>query len=269
MTHPLETPLELRSAQDVADALHHAVLSGRPIAPPSNSVVGFDVDFAYAVQQTNVRRALALGDVLTGHKIGLTSEAMQQQLGVDQPDYGVLLESMQVPNGGLANQVLLQPRIEAEIAFLLGSDLDGHDLTLDDVLRATAAVMPALEIIDSRVADWKISLSDTVADNASSGAYVIGEPVPLPTDLRGVDLSLELNGNEVGHGVGSAALGHPAECVRWLAQTLASRGEVLHAGSVVLSGAVHASVPVAPGATFRATSAALGSVSVSFPSSFR
>lgn len=251
--------------REIADELDRAARTGVPIPPPSAEHPDLDLLGAYKVQEINVRRALSRGDLCTGHKIGLTSRAMQEQLGVDQPDVGALLASMNVPDGGTATQPLLQPRIEAEIAFLLGADLDAAELGIDQVLAATEAVMPALEIIDSRIANWKITLTDTVADNASSGAYVIGAPVPLPADLRAVELVLTCDGEEVGRGVGSAALGHPAECVAWLARTLRARGEVLRAGSVILSGAVHASVPVSPGQVFSVRSSVLGGVSVGFP----
>lgn len=263
MTSASLTPLEV-TIRTVADELDRASREGVPVPPPITMSSDLDLDTAYEIQQANVRRALARGDVRVGHKIGLTSLAMQKQLGVDSPDFGILLGSMQVPNGGTADQLLLQPRIEAEIAFVLGADLDKPNLTTADVLAATIAVMPALEIIDSRVADWKISLLDTVADNASSGAFVLGDPVPLPADLRDVELVLTCDGDEVGRGLGSAALGHPADCVLWLARELAARGEVLRGGSIILAGAVHASVPVKPGQLFEATSP-LGSVSVRFP----
>jgi 2-keto-4-pentenoate hydratase len=249
---------------EVAAALEEAVRTGVPIPPPTISFPGLDLAAAYEVQQINIRRALSRGDHRVGHKIGLTSRAMQEQLGVDSPDFGVLLASMEVADGSTATVPLLQPRVEAEIAFLLGADLDNPQVTLADVLAATTSVMPALEIIDSRVADWKIGLTDTVADNASSGAFVLGKPVPLPTDLREVEMTLCRGGEEVGRGAGRAVLGHPAECVRWLARVLLGRGEPIRAGSVVLSGALHASVPVTPGDTFVATSHALGSVSVTF-----
>ncbi|GAA0608148.1 2-keto-4-pentenoate hydratase [Sporichthya brevicatena] len=267
MTSASVTELEI-IVRSVADDLDQAARLGIPTAPPISRHPELDLDAAYEIQQANIRRALARGDVRVGHKIGLTSLAMQQQLGVDSPDFGVLLGSMQVPNGGTAGQLLLQPRIEAEIAFLLGADLDKPNLSVDDVLAATSKVMPALEIIDSRVAGWKIGLIDTVSDNASSGAFVLGPPVDLSTDLRDVELVLTcdegVGPTEVGRGRGSAALGHPAECVLWLARELAARGEVLRAGSVILSGALHASVPVGPGQVFAVTSS-LGTVSVRFP----
>lgn len=264
MTSAAVTPHSL-SLREIADELDRAARTGVPVGPPSAEHAGFDLDAAYEIQRINIGRAVSRGDVRVGHKIGLTSLAMQSQLGVDQPDSGVLLASMNIPNGSTAAQPLLQPRIEAEIAFLLGADLDSADLSVADVLAATDAVMPALEIIDSRIANWQITLPDTVADNASSGAYVLGTPMPLPDDLRDVELTLRCGDDEVGRGLGSAALGHPAECVAWLARTLRARGDVLRAGSVILSGAVHASVPILPGQVFTATSSTLGSVFVAFP----
>ncbi len=268
MNHATPTAADLY-VRAIADDLDDAWRRGVPTQPPSARYPDLDLEGAYEVQQINIRRALARGDTPTGNKVGLTSRAMQQQLGVDQPDFGVLLSSMYVPNGGTAPRSLLQPRIEAEIAFVLGADLDADEIGVDEVLRATESVLPALEIIDSRIADWKITLVDTVADNASSGAYVLGTPVAVPADLREVELVLHRGDDQIASGFGRAALGHPAECVAWLARSLRVRGEVLRAGSVVLSGAVHASVPALPGETFTARSQALGSVSVTFPATIQ
>jgi 2-keto-4-pentenoate hydratase len=222
---------------------------------------------AYAVQQANVEWKLAAGDRIVGRKIGLTSLAMQTQLGVDQPDFGHLLASMAVPNGGVVTtSELIAPRIELEIAFLLGRGLAGPGVTSADVLPATEAVFPSLEIIDSRIADWKINLVDTVADNASSGRFVL--PSRL-TPVRDLDLRLvggimEINGVLTSWSCGAAALGDPAACVAWLANALAPYGGRLEPGEIVLSGALDKSIPVKSGDVVRADFDRLGAAGVRF-----
>lgn len=207
------------------------------------------------------------GSKIIGKKIGLTSLAMQKLLGVDQPDYGHLLDDMVIENGGtISFQRVLQPKVEAEIAFILKKDLIGPRVTALDVILATDYVLPALEIVDSRVADWKIKLPDTVADNASSGLYVLGgKPVkPEAVDLTQLGSVLYKNGEIMNTGVGAAALGNPAACVAWLANKLFEFGINLKAGEVILSGALSAAVNVSVGDHFSARIAHLGEVSVSF-----
>jgi 2-keto-4-pentenoate hydratase len=202
-----------------------------------------------------------------GHKIGLTNKAMQQQLGVDQPDYGVLLDTMAVaPGSTLAASEFIQARIEPEIAFWLAEDVRGPGVTAEQVLAATRGVSASLELVDSRIANWRITLIDTIADNASSARIIASEHiVPVAgLDLAQIETVLSRNGEPVGAGNGAAVLGHPAAAVAWLANKLAEFNVGLRAGQVVLPGAMCAAVPIAPGATFQATFTELGTVAVSF-----
>jgi 2-keto-4-pentenoate hydratase len=225
------------------------------------------LDEAYQVQLHTIENRVAEGQKIIGKKIGLTSLAMQQMLGVDQPDYGHLLDGMIIENGGKisANQVL-QPKIEAEIAFVLKKDLNGPKVTVLDVLAATDYVVPALEIVDSRIQDWKIKLEDTVADNASSGLFVLGDKkLPIDgLDLAQMGMVLYKNGKMINTGVGAAALGHPAICVAWLANKLSDYGISLKAGEVILSGALSAASVGEPGDHYQARFAHLGEVNVHF-----
>ena len=253
--------------QSIAKELRTAEEQRSPVAPVATRFGDLTVADAYAVQLANLELRLAGGDRVLGRKIGLTSLAMQTQLGVDQPDYGHLLASMAVPNGGaVTTGELIAPRIELEVAFLLGKSLEGPGITIADVLAATEAVFPSLEIIDSRIADWKIGLVDTVADNASSGRFVM--PSRL-TPVHGLDLRLlggimEINGVLTSWSCGAAALGDPAACVAWLANALAAYGGRLEAGEILLSGALDKSVPVQAGDVVRAEFDRLGSASVRF-----
>jgi 2-keto-4-pentenoate hydratase len=250
-----------------AEALWIAAATGVPIAPLTGVDADLTVADAYAIQLANVDRALADGRRVVGHKVGLTSKAMQEMLGVDEPDFGVLLDDMVVSDGATVPLgQLLQPRIEAEIGFRLGHDLEGGGVSTADALAAIDAAVPALEIIDSRIADWKIRLVDTVADNGSSAMAVLGSTfTPVDDlDLRLIGVVLERNGSLVEHGVGAAALGHPAACVAWLANKLAEFGQSLRAGQIVLPGALHRAVPVAPGDHFRAEYSTIGTVDVRF-----
>ncbi|MBJ9974175.1 fumarylacetoacetate hydrolase family protein [Pseudomonas sp. S75] len=222
---------------------------------------------AYAVQEHNTRVALAQGRRLSGRKIGLTSLAVQQQLGVDQPDFGMLFADMEYQDGSVIdNSRLIQPKAEGEIAFFLGRDLPHADTTLSELLRAIDHVLPALEIVDSVIQDWKITLVDTVADNASSGLYVLGK---TPVLLSGLDLSLEgmvleKNGSQAAIGVGAACMGNPLDACLWLARTMAEAGRPLQAGDVLLSGALGPMVPVSAGDRLRLRLSRLGEVSCQF-----
>jgi 2-keto-4-pentenoate hydratase len=225
------------------------------------------VDEAYYIQLENIKKKLNEGQKVVGKKIGLTSVAVQKLLGVDEPDYGHLLDSMVVENGGtIDTKDMLQPKIEGEIAFVLKKDLKGPNVTAVDVIQATDYILPALEIVDSRVQDWKIKLQDTVADNASSGLYVLGgKPTKLEDiDLELVGMVLSQNGEMVNTGVGAAALGNPATCVAWLANRLADYDISLKAGEVILSGALSGMVVAKSGDSFTARFAHLGQVSVNF-----
>jgi len=225
------------------------------------------VNQAYDIQLEGIQLRLKAGRRVVGKKIGLTSKAMQDALGVFEPDYGHLLDDMVILNGQpIAANQMLQPRCEGEIAFLLKRDLTGPGVSVADVLGATEAVLPALEIIDSRIADWKIKLQDTVADNASSAYVVLGNAMrPVHgLDLRLIGLVYEKNGRILSTGAGAAVLGHPASAVAWLANKLYEFDVTLKAGEVILSGAIVAAAPVAAGDCFRAEMDRLGSVSVCF-----
>lgn len=253
--------------EDLAVELLQAWETRVPVDPLTERFPALTVSQAYEIQLATVRRRLAGGRRVVGKKIGLTSKAMQDLLGVHEPDYGHLLDDMAVPNGEpIAVSRLLQPRCEGEIAFLLKRDLLGPGVTVAEVLSATEAVMPALEIVDSRVRDWRIKIQDTVADNASSALLVLGDKLtPVQgLDLRLVGMVLEKNGQVMATGAGAAVLGHPAAAVAWLANKLGEFGVVLKAGEIVLSGALTAALPIAAGDAFRAEFDRLGSASVRF-----
>ncbi|MCX4911268.1 2-keto-4-pentenoate hydratase [Streptomyces sp. NBC_00878] len=248
-----------------ADELREAARTNTPCAPVRTYVSGLEA--AYAVQRVNVGRAVAAGRRIVGRKIGLTSPAVQTQLGVDQPDFGTLFADMAVPEGSpVAAGRLLQPKVEAEVALVLGSGLPHRDCTVVDVLRATDFALPALEIVDSRVADWDIGIVDTVADNASSGLFVLGgTPVPLTgLDLRGVRMTMTRGGEAVSEGTGADCLGSPLNAAAWLASTLAGMGDPLRAGDVVLTGALGPMAVAAPGDRFEAHISQLGRVTAEF-----
>ena len=254
------------------DRLTAARAAGRPCPPVRTLLPDGDIGAAYAVQSAWVAAQLAAGDRVAGRKIGLTNPAVQAQLGVDQPDFGTLLASMDCPPGEPvdANR-LLQPRIEAEIAFVLARDLDIADPGPDDVLAATGAVVAALEIVDSRVDGWDISIVDTVADNASAGLFTLGEErrPPRGLDLAACPMRLRRNDEEVSSGTGAVCLGHPAAAVAWLAATARSYGQPLRAGEIVLSGALGPMVPVAAGMRFTAEIGGLGTVTAVFSAGAR
>ncbi|AGK54542.1 2-keto-4-pentenoate hydratase [Bacillus sp. 1NLA3E] len=222
---------------------------------------------AYSIQLENINKKVSKGQRITGKKIGLTSKAMQDLLGVNEPDYGHLLNTMIIENGGeISCTGLLQPKVEAEIAFKLKKELTGPNVTVADVILATDYIVPSLEIVDSRIKDWQIKLVDTIADNASSGLYVLGG---TPTKVDDVDLELMgmafyKNGVIANTGAGAAALGNPAICVAWLANKLAEYNISLKAGEIILSGALSAAVEAKPGDVFTAKFACLGEVSVHF-----
>ena len=255
------------TVEALAARLIDATRERRAIRPLTTDHPDMTAADAYAVQQRIVAERIAAGERIVGWKLGLTSKAMQDQLGVDQPDYGPILSGYVIPEGRpIATAELVQPRVEAEIAFVLERDLRGPGITSLDALRATAGVAPAVEIIDSRIADWKIRLADTIADLASSARVTFaGRLVPIgDLDLRLIGAVLEKNGEVVQTGAGAAALGNPAEAVAWAANVLGELGVVLEAGQVIMTGALHASVPAAAGDTFRARFDRLGALTVRF-----
>jgi 2-oxopent-4-enoate hydratase len=251
----------------VLTQLLQARATGRPCPPIRGLLPGGDIAAAYAVQTAWVEREVAGGASVVGRKVGLTNPAVQAQLGVGQPDFGTLLSWMDCPHGTPIDAArLLQPRIEAEVAFVLGADLDAAAIGPDEVRAATAAIAPALEIVDSRIAGWDIGIVDTVADNASSGLFVLGAArVPLGRlDLRYNTMHMRRGDEVVSTGSGAACLGDPVLAVAWLANTARDLASPLRAGQIVLSGALGPMVPVAPGDRFDADIDGLGRVSAVF-----
>ena len=255
------------SASLVSDRLREAERSARPIAPVRDEIGAADVQAAYAVQEASTEAGLRAGRRLVGRKIGLTAKSVQRQLGVDQPDYGMLFADMEIADGDeVPAGLLIAPRVEAEMAFVMGRDLTHATPTMADVVRAVDAVMPAIEIVDSRIAGWDIGIADTIADNASSGRFVLGSPMrPLAgLDLRLAGMVMEHAGEPVTTGAGAACLGHPLIAVQWLARKMADLGRPLLAGDVVLSGALGPMLPVRPGGYYEARINGVGSVRVAF-----
>lgn len=251
----------------LAESLRVAEATRVPIGPLTASHPELTVADAYRIQQINVHLRKEQGGLVRGRKVGLTSAAMQQQLGVDEPDFGAIFADMLIEEGdAVPVGELIQPRIEGEIAFVMESDLQGPGVSSADALRAVAGALPALEVIDSRVADWKIKLPDTIADNASSARVVCGGRLtPIDDlDLRLVGMAFSHNGAVVATGAGAAVLGNPIRCVAWLANKLGEFGVPLRAGDLVLAGSLHAALPVAAGDTVHAEFAELGSVTARF-----
>ena len=253
--------------ETAARRLVEAEATRQPCDPIRQLLSAGTIDDAYEVQ----RRVLDLsraGVRRVGRKIGLTSPAVQRQMGVDTPDFGVLFADMAVgDSAAVPNTKLLQPRVEAEVAFVLSSDLPDRPVITTDVLRATEFVVAAIEIVDSRIKNWDISIVDTVADNASSGLFVLGaSPRRLRDldDLRSSDMTLTCDDAVVSSGTGAACLGHPVNAVVWLANAVAERGVPLTAGEVILSGSLGPLVPVERGKTYEASIAGLGTVRASF-----
>jgi 2-keto-4-pentenoate hydratase len=249
--------------QSVARALRDAESNRVPIRPIRDQLSEPTIAAAYAVQQLNAEYHRKSGRIVGGHKIGLTSRTVQLQLGVDQPDFGILWKDTEYLDGALIPwNRLLQPKIEAEIALVLARDVDAPYPGLSDVLRATDYVLPALEIVGSRIANWEIGICDTIADNASSGLYVLGGPPRKPDglDLRLCGMVIFQRGEPVSEGCGAACLGHPLAAAVWLARELATAQTPLRAGEVILTGALGKMVPVAAGDVFEAHIGGVGSV---------
>ena len=253
--------------QRYGDELYQALSTRTPVAPLTERESGITLDDAYRIQLRMIQRRLDAGETVVGKKIGVTSQVVMDMLGVDQPDFGQLLSGMVVQEGEpIRADSMIAPKAEAEVAFVLKSDLQGPGVTAADVLRATAFVMPCFEIVDSRIKDWKIRIQDTVADNASCGVLVLGgtRRDPREVDLALAGMVLEKNGEVVSTSTGAAVQGSPVNAVAWLANTLGRLGIPLKAGEVILSGSQSPLVPVKAGDSLHCSVGGLGDARVRF-----
>lgn len=252
-------------AREYARRLYQARRTREPIAPFTDAEPGLGMEDGYAIQQHLAALLIADGERVCGYKLGLTSAPMQKLLGVDSPDFGPVFASTVYRDGAeLPVDRFIAPRMEGEIGVILDRDLSGPDCTPADALQATRGLVAALEIVDSRIVDWRIKLADTVADLASNGAIALSSVVvPIDGfDPRLVGMVFSRNGEVVASGAGAAAMGDPLAAVAWLANTLAPMGVTLPAGSVIMTGALHAMVPVSPGDVFRAEFDRLGPITI-------
>jgi 2-keto-4-pentenoate hydratase len=259
--------LSAATRDELAAGLARAERSREPIAPLTAAHPDMDVVDAYEIQLINIRGRLAEGARVLGHKVGLSSLAMQQMMGVDEPDYGHLLDDMQVfEDTPVKAGKYLYPRVEVEVGFILADDLPGAGCTEDDVLAATEALVPSIELIDTRITDWKIALCDTIADNASSAGFVLGAArvAPAELDVTAIDAVLTRNGEVVAQGRSDAVLGNPVTAVAWLARKVESFGVRLRKGDVVLPGSCTRAIDAHAGDDFVADFTGLGSVRLSF-----
>jgi len=249
-----------------AEQLFNAERNRKAIAPLTGQDSSINPDDAYHIQLENVKRVISMGHTVSGKKIGLTSPGIQKQLGVNEPDYGHLFAAMDCKDGKVKTSALLFPKIEGEIAFILKKDLSGGKVTREDVIKATDYVSAAFEIVDSRIVDWNIKLSDTIADNASSGRYVLGQKRLDINEVKLPDVAMKLykNGQLAGEGTGAAVMGDPCVSVAWLANRLWDYGVVLKAGEVILSGAFSAAPVAAKGDVFTAEYTVFGKIEAVF-----
>jgi 2-keto-4-pentenoate hydratase len=259
--------LTVEVRDELAADLAQAERSREPIAPLTSAYPDIDVVDAYEIQLINIRQRVAEGARVLGHKVGLSSLAMQQLMGVDEPDYGHLLDEMQVfEDTPVKAGRYLYPRVEVEVGFILAADLPGAACTEDDVLAATEALVPSIELIDTRITDWKIALCDTIADNASSAGFVLGAArvSPRDVDVKAIDAVLTRNGEVVAEGRSDAVLGNPVTAVAWLARKVEGFGVRLRKGDIVLPGSCTRAIDVRAGDQFVAEFEGLGSVRLSF-----
>ena len=259
------TPEQIK---ELAHALHRAEHRKEPVEPLTEQYPDIDVSDAYAIQLEGVReRVEAHGNLIAGWKVGATSKAIQQMFNVHEPDFGHLLDNMRVDEGNeIACDEMIWPRVEPEVAFQLNADLRGPDVTAEQVIAATEYLIPSLEIIDSRVRDWKIKLCDTIADNASCGRFVLGKQRTAVSgfDIRLIGMNYYVNGDLVSTATSAAVIGNPAAAVAWLANTLAPYGHYLRAGQVIMPGSLVAAVDAKPGDHVRADFDHIGSVEMRF-----
>jgi len=260
--------LEESRINALGDELYDALTHRRMVEPLTERESDISIEDAYHISLRMVNRRVEAGESIIGKKIGVTSKAVQTMLNVHQPDFGYLTDRMVYGNGDEmpVSERLIQPRAEGEIAFLLKRDLFGPGVSNADVLRATEAVIPCFEIVDSRIRDWKIKIQDTVADNASCGLFVLGDSAvdPRRVDLATAGMVVEKNGEIISTGAGAAALGSPVNCVAWLANTLGRFGIPLKAGEVILSGSLVPLEPIKAGDSMRVDIGGIGSASVRF-----
>jgi len=259
--------MDQQQITQLGDELYAALTAGKTVSPLTSRGFDITIEDAYHIQQRMLARRIEKGEKVVGKKIGVTSRAVMNMLGVDQPDFGYLLDGMVYNEGeSIPMETLIQPKAEGEIAFLMNKDLMGPGLTAADILAATEGVMACFEIVDSRIQDWKIKIQDTVADNASCGVFVLGDKLvdPKKVDLSMCGMVLEKNGEIVVTGAGAATMASPVNAMVWLANTLGRLGIGLNAGDIVLSGALGAMVPVKAGDSLRVTIGGIGGCSVRF-----
>lgn len=259
--------LSVEVRDELAADLAQAERSRVPMTPLTDRYSDIDVVDAYEIQLINIRQRVAEGARVIGHKVGLSSKAMQDMMGVDEPDYGHLLDEMEVfEDVAVPSSKFLYPRVEVEVGFILADDLPGAGCTEEDVLAATAAFAPAIELIDTRITNWQIKLCDTIADNASSAGWVLGQArvSPKDIDICNIDAVLTNHGEVVAEGRSDAVLGNPVTAVAWLARKVESFGVRLKAGDIVLPGSCTRAIDAPPGSDFVADFAGLGSVRLSF-----
>jgi 2-oxopent-4-enoate/cis-2-oxohex-4-enoate hydratase len=260
--------LEPSKIAALGDELYAALRARQVLDPLTARESAIDIDDAYRISLHMLKRREAAGERIIGKKIGVTSKPVQDMLNVRQPDFGFLTDVMEIPDGGTAviADGLIQPRAEAEIAFMLKSDLKGPGISMQDVLDATDYIMPCFEIVDSRIADWKIKIADTVADNASCGVFVLGtaHANPHDFDLAALKVTVTKNGAPLSEGYGSAVQGSPLAAVAWLANTLGPYGVTLNAGDIVLSGSLVPLEPARPGDIFTMDLSGVGATSIRF-----
>ena len=256
-----------RNIEAAAKRLREAAKNRKTCEPVRNLIGETDIEKAYAVQEINTALRIAEGAKVVGSKIGLTSPVVQQQFGIGKPDFGMLWDDKEVLNGGeVSVQEIMQPRAEAEIAFVLGKDLDGEAITSVDVLSSIEYALASIELVGSRIEGWDIRITDTIADNASASHWVVGhKPVKLENlDLINCKMVMEQNGKVASEGKGAACLGSPVNAMLWLAKKMARLGKPMRAGDLILTGAIGPMVKVKAGDHFRAVIEGLGEVSVQF-----